>query len=65
MTAREKFEKMLNDACMFDDPDEIVEVVSDFLEDEANRIEVEEPYAVNTIREYRATARMVYNMLND
>ena len=65
MTARERFETMLEERYSIDNPDEIIEAVSDFLKEEADRIEEAEPYATNTIKRYRDAADIVYFMLED
>ena len=64
MEARERFIEKCESMCMIDDPDEIIELVSLFLEEEARLIKKTEPYAVNTIREYENAARVVYTMLD-
>lgn len=65
MTAREKFNKMLEDRLMMDDAEQIVEVVYDFLNDEIENIKETEPYAVQTIREMETAAWVVWRMLDN
>jgi len=60
-----KFSEYLKDRNMFDDVDDIIAAVSDYLEDKADETEREEPYATNSINRMREAAAEVRNIEYD
>lgn len=59
-----KFKEYLNERALWeDDAEAIIDAVSVYLEDKALEIEKDEPYAINTIEEYRTAARRVYDIM--
>ena len=60
-----KFSEYLKDRNMFDDVDDIIAAVSDYLEDKADETEREESYATNRINRMREAAAEVRNIEYD
>ena len=59
-----RFENKLNERGIFGDAETVLEIVSDFLNEEANRLREEEPYATTTIRKYEEAAYIVFSMID-
>jgi len=64
MTERERFENMLDKSGIIGEADEIIELVSDFLSDQADRLEKAEPYATVSIDSLRSASNEVWSMLD-
>ena len=60
-----KFSEYLADRNMIDSMEDIIGVISDYLEDKADETEKEEPYATNSINQMREAAAEVRNIEYD
>lgn len=59
-----KFKEYLNErALCANDAEAIIDAVSIYCDDKALEIENDEPYAINTIEEYRTAARRVSDIM--
>ena len=57
------FREYCKELGLVDDHEEILQAVSDYLEDVADETEAEEPYATNTIKRLREAAREVKSIV--
>ena len=63
MTNREKFLEILKEHGIYDDDlEEILRAVADMLNDEADKLEHEEPYAIASIKGARKAAEEVISL---
>lgn len=60
-----KFEEFVKERYLVDDPDDILLAVADYLDEKAEEIEREEPYATNTVRRLHEAAREVWKLQYD
>lgn len=60
-----KFSQYLKDRFILEGADDIIGVVSDYLEDQADEVERLYPYATNTVAHLRDAAQTVYHICYD
>lgn len=60
-----KFSQYLQDRLILEDADDIIGVVRDYLEDQADEVERLYPYATNTVAHLRDAAQVVHHIRYD
>ena len=60
MTRQEKLDEMITHSPIIGDTEDVIDLMHDFLIAEADRLKEEEPYAINSIRDFETAAHVVW-----